>query len=100
MGKFGAITRMIQKYRIDDELEYRRDNELLQSTHILLGSAVSTLAFAVFFGFLHPGVLTSTEDLITVAWFSTFISFICTGLAGVNLLRLARRLPEDIVLRQ
>jgi len=76
MGKFGAITRMIQKYRIDDELEYRRDNELLQSTHILLGSAVSTLAFAVFFEFLHPGVLTS------------------------NLLRLARMLPEDIVLRQ
>ena len=97
MGKFGAITRMIQKYRIDDELEYRRDNELLQSTHILLGSAVSTLAFAVFFGFLHPGVLASTEDLITVVWFSTFV---CIGLAGVNLLRLARRLPEDIVLRQ
>jgi O-antigen/teichoic acid export membrane protein len=97
MGKFGAITRMIQKYRIDDELEYRRDNELLQSTHILLGSAVSTLAFAVFFEFLHPGVLTSTEDLyITAIWFSTF----CIGLAGVNLLRLARRLPEDIILRQ
>lgn len=92
--KFGAVSRMILKYRITDEAEYRNDSGLLQTVNVLLGMAITGLGFAVSYGFFCPAILIHTEDLIVSAWVCTF-AFI--GLAGVQVLRFVRRLPVEMV---
>lgn len=92
--KFGAVSRMILKYRITDEAEYRNDSRLLQTANVLLGMAITGLSFAVSYEFFCPAILIHTEDLIVSAWVCTF-AFI--GLAGVQVLRLVRRLPVEMV---
>ena len=91
--KFGAVTRMILKYRINDEKGYRNDSGLLQTINILLGMAITGLSFAVAYEFFYPGILIHTEDLVVSAWACTF-AFI--GLAGVQVLRFVRRLPVEM----
>lgn len=92
--KFGAVSRMILKYRITDEAEYRNDSGLLQTANVLLGMAITGLGFAVSYEFFCPAILIHTEDLIVSAWVCTF-AFI--GLAGVQVLRFVRRLPVEMV---
>ncbi len=92
--KFGAVSRMILKYRITDEVEYRNDSRLLQTVNILLGMAITGILFAIVYGFFCPAILIHTEDLIVSAWVCTFV-FI--GLAGVQMLRIVRALPADLV---
>lgn len=92
--KFGAVSRMILKYRITDEAEYRNDSRLLQTVYVLLGMAVTGISFAISYEFFCPAILIHTEDLIVSAWVCTF-AFI--GLAGVQVLRLVRRLPVEMV---
>jgi hypothetical protein len=88
--KFGAVTRMILKYRINDEAGYRKDSGLIQTLSILLGMAITGISFAIYYEFIYPGILIHTEDAILSAWVCTFV-FI--GLAGVQVLRIVRRLP-------
>ncbi len=90
--KFGAVTRMIRKYRIIDEAGYRSDSGLIQTLSILLGMAITGIFFAIYYEFVYPGILIHTEDAILSAWVCTFV-FI--GLAGVQVLRILRRLPVD-----
>ena len=92
--KFGAVSRMILKYRITDEAEYRNDSGLLQTANVLLGMAITGILFAIFYEFFCPAILIHTEDLIVSAWVCTFV-FI--GLAGVQMLRIVRILPADLV---
>lgn len=92
--KFGAVSRMILKYRITDEAEYRKDSGLLQTANVLLGMAITGLSFAVVYEFFYPGILIHTEDPVVSAWACTF-AFI--GLAGVQVLRFVRRLPVEMV---
>lgn len=92
--KFGAVSRMILKYRITDEAEYRNDSRLLQTANVLLGMASMSLSFAVIYEFFYPGILIHTEDLVVSAWVCMF-AFV--GLAGVQILRFVRRLPVEMV---
>ena len=92
--KFGAVSRMILKYRITDEAEYRNDSRLLQTVNVLLGMAVTGISFAISYEFFCPAILIHTEDLIVSALVYTFVFL---GLAGVQMLRIARTLPADLV---
>lgn len=92
--KFGAVSRMILKYKITDEVEYRNDSRLLQTVNVLIGMAITGILFAISYEFFCPAILIHTEDLIVSAWVCTFV-FI--GLAGVQMLRIVRTLPADLV---
>jgi hypothetical protein len=85
---------MILKYRITDEVEYRNDSRLLQTVNVLIGMAITGILFAISYEFFCPAILIHTEDLIVSAWVCTFV-FI--GLAGVQMLRIVRTLPADLV---
>lgn len=91
--KCGAATRMIRKYRIADDMEYRNDSGLLQTLNILLGMTVAWLSFAVFYDYVYSGNFVHNNDVGVSAWICTFVSL---GLVWVQVVRIVRRLPVSV----